>query len=122
MVDLRLEPRQGASCIVPYGPFMHHARHAALVHPVLLDTDALQLPVRFDVIAVEQGSGIFRPQVPATQGEIGGRFAGSGLLHDLRDAIIVHGDHAEGRGFLGRDAHQTGHRPSRLLVGLHQVA
>ena len=100
---------------------MHHARHAALVHPVLLDTDALQLPVRFDVIAVEQGSGIFRPQVPATQGEIGGRFAGSGLLHDLRDATSC-------MATMPKDEASSGGRASnrppaaRLLVGLHQVA
>ena len=122
MIDLGLEPRQGASCIVPYGSFVHHTRHPAFVHPVLLDTDALQLSVRFDVIVVKQGSGIFRPQVSAAQGEIGGRFTWSGLLHDLRNATVVHGDHAEGRGFLGSDAHQTGHRAPRLLVGLDQVA
>lgn len=122
MVDLSFEPRQRTSCIVPDGPFVHHARQSALVHPVLLHADALQLPMRVDIVTLQQGSCIFRPQVPAAQGEIGGCFTGSGLLNDLCDATVLHGDHAKGRGFLGSDAHQTGHRSPRPLVRLHQVA
>lgn len=122
MVDLGFEPRQRPPCIVPHGRFVHDADHPSFVHPVLLHADALQLPMCVDIVTLQQGSGIFRPQVPAAQGEIGGCFTGSGLLNDLCDVTVLHGDHAKGRGFLRSDAHQTGHRSPRPLVRLHQVA
>lgn len=100
---------------------MHHANHAAMGHPVFLNADALHLTMRRDVVALEQGVCVLRPEVTAAERKVGRGFTERRLFHHLEDLAVVHTHHPEGCGFLWIDAHQTSHRSAGSLVGFHKL-